>query len=185
MCKRDFILLSDWYCQIQVLEVKNFSHKSYQAPRPPFCWGYSLGTRGGWKLVISSARRIAISATQWRNHTGCHSECEIDFHNGALTCSGQNSLSGYCQVSSRLPALILCYKWNIWAVPLNSSQTTMRAIVGDLELTWQYPLSEFVPNKRGRRALWKSISHFTMGLNGTLCDYVIHGSINCYPCTHH
>ena len=32
-------------------------------------------------------------------------KCEIDFHNGTLACSEQNSLSGYCQVSSRSPAM--------------------------------------------------------------------------------
>ena len=28
--------------------------------------------RGGWKLVISATREVAIIATWWRNHTGCH-----------------------------------------------------------------------------------------------------------------
>ena len=35
---------------------------------------------------------------------------EFDLHNSTLTCSEQNSLSGYCQVSSRLPAIIFRYK---------------------------------------------------------------------------
>ena len=35
-----------------------------------------------------------------------HSEmCEIDLHHGALMCSEGNSLSGNCEVSSRLPAM--------------------------------------------------------------------------------
>ena len=32
-------------------------------------------------------------------------KCEINFHYGALACSEQNSLSGYCQVSSRSPTM--------------------------------------------------------------------------------
>ena len=32
-------------------------------------------------------------------------KCEIDLHNGALACLERNSLSGYCQVSSRSPAM--------------------------------------------------------------------------------
>ena len=32
-------------------------------------------------------------------------KCEIDFHNGTLACLERNSLSRYCQVSSRSPAM--------------------------------------------------------------------------------
>ena len=32
-------------------------------------------------------------------------KCEIDFHNSNLTCVEQNSLSGYCHVSSRSTAM--------------------------------------------------------------------------------
>ena len=44
--------------------------------------------------------------------------------------------------------------------------------MGDLELTWQYPLSEF-HSKQARVLLWKSISYFAMGLNGSPYGYVI------------
>ena len=67
-------------------------------------------------------------------------KCEIDLHNSTLACSEQNSLSGYCQVSSRLSVIILGCKWSIWVVPWESLPTTSyNAIVGDLELTRQCP----------------------------------------------
>ena len=34
-------------------------------------------------------------------------KCEINLHNGTLTCSERNSLSGYCKVRSRLPDIVL------------------------------------------------------------------------------
>lgn len=71
-------------------------------------------------------------------------ECEIDLHNSTLACSERNSLSGYCQVSSRLPVIILGCKWSIWVVPWEFLPTTSyNAMVGDLELTRQCPLSKF------------------------------------------
>ena len=59
-----------------------------------------------WKLVISDARGIAISAMWWPNRAGCLPlrpivKCETNLHNGTLTHSEQNSLSGHYQVSSR------------------------------------------------------------------------------------
>ena len=67
-------------------------------------------------------------------------KCEVDLHNSTLACSERNSLSGYCQVSSRLSVIILGCKWSIWAVPWESLPTTSyNAIVGDLELTRQCP----------------------------------------------
>ena len=91
-------------------------------------------------------------------------KCEIDFHNGALARSEQNSLSGYCQYSSRSPAIILRYKWSIWTVPMASSQTTMRIIKcrsgwSRVHLVW-FPdpsLSEF-RSKQAMAPLWKPIS---------------------------
>lgn len=71
-------------------------------------------------------------------------KCEVDLHNSTLACSERNSLSGYCQVSSRLSVIILGCKWSIWVVPWESLPTTSyNAIVGDLELTRQCSLSEF------------------------------------------
>ena len=52
------------------------------------------------------------------------------------------------------------------------------AIVVDLELTWQYLLSEFRP-KQTKAVL---ISPFTMGLYGSLYDYVIHAGIIATTC---
>ena len=54
-----------------------------------------------------------------------HSEMWNQFTQRRLTSSEQNSLSGYCQVSFRSHAIILHYKWSIWAatweIPSNYS----------------------------------------------------------------
>ena len=131
--------------------------------------------RGGWKLVISDAHRIAISATWWCNPLRLIVKCAIDLHNSSLACLERNSLNGCCQVSSRSLAVILRYKWSIRAVPLKSPQTTLcikNVITGDLELTWQYPLGEFC-SKTVRTPLRKPISRFTVGLIGSSYDYII------------
>ena len=131
--------------------------------------------RGGWKLVISDAHRIAIGATWWCNPLRLIVKCAIDLHNSSLACLERNSLNGCCQVSSRSLAVILRYKWSIRAVPLKSPQTTLcikNVMTGDLELTWQYPLGEFC-SKTVRTLLRKPISHFTVGLIGSSYDYII------------
>ena len=51
-----------------------------------------------------------------------------------------------------------------------------RAIAGDLELTWQYPLSEFRP-KQTKAAC---VNPYTMGLYGSQYDYVIHIALVMY-----
>jgi len=55
----------------------------------------------------------------------------------------------------------------------------INAIVGNLEITCWYPLSKFC-SEQARAPWYKSISHFPMGLNGSLYDYVTCGT-NCYP----
>ena len=64
-----------------------------------------------------------------------HSECEIDFNNGALTYLEQNSLSGYCQVSSRSPAMAFYDTHSsLRGFQRNCSNASL-IIVGNLELT--------------------------------------------------
>ena len=48
---------------------------------------------------------------------------EIDLHNGPFACSKWNSPSGYCQVSSRLPAIY--NQWSIRVIHWESPQTTL------------------------------------------------------------
>ena len=71
------------------------------------------------ELVISDALGIAISAT-WMTDVIVRAaieaivKCEIDFHNGALACLEWNSLSGYCQVSSRSPLWHFMIRIVVW-----------------------------------------------------------------------
>ena len=66
-------------------------------------------------------------------------KCEIDLYNNSLAClEERNLLSGYCQLSSSgsfriMPDYFLHHK---------------NAIVGNLELIWQYPLSKFCSEYR-------------------------------------
>ena len=66
-------------------------------------------------IVTSDKCEVAISAT-WVNDViiqtaiEAHSERWTWFTQTAFVCLGQNSLSGYCQVSSRSPAIALPYK---------------------------------------------------------------------------
>ena len=65
----------------------------------------------------------------------------------------QNLLSGYCQVSSKSTAVAF---YDVQSVPQNilqgfemkhSNASHIRAVVSDLELTWQYQLTEFCPKQ--------------------------------------
>ena len=37
-----------------------------------------------------------------------HNKCEINLHSGAFACSELNSLSGYCEMTSRTPTMAFC-----------------------------------------------------------------------------
>ena len=68
--------------------------------------------RGGWKLAISDTREVAISSTCdviIPTAIEAHSERSTRFTQTAFVCLGRNSLSGYCQVSSRSTAIALPY----------------------------------------------------------------------------
>ena len=107
-----------------------------------------------------------------------HIECEIDLHNGTLACSEQNSLSGHCQVSSRSPAIILHYKWNIWEVPWESLQTTLCIVKchsRQFRVHLTVSTSEF-HSEQARVPLCKSIPH------GRLYDYIIHVALIAIQC---
>ena len=84
-----------------------------------------------------------------------HSERSTRFTQTAFVGLGRNSLSGYCQVSSRSTAIALPYTWNIcvfhWESPWKIL-CIVNTIVINLELTWQYPLSDF-----RCEPLWQSV----------------------------
>ena len=54
-----------------------------------------IGSRGGWKLVISDSHGIAISATWWHNCTSCI-EGQVKARSPAMALDdGQSSLKGF------------------------------------------------------------------------------------------
>ena len=74
-------------------------------------------TRGGWKLVISDAREVAISddvIIRAAIVIEAHSKSEIDLHKQLFVYLEQNSLSGYPQVSSRSTAMAF-YDYDLMA----------------------------------------------------------------------
>ena len=57
-------------------------------------------------------------------------------------------------------------------IPAGNSGHHENVIAVNLELTWQYPLSEF--RAKNESSLCKSVSLFTMGFYVNLYDYIIH-----------
>ena len=71
--------------------------------------------KGGWKLVISGG--TSSSNYSCMNDViiqAAHSERWNRFTQTAFICLGRNSLSRYCQVSSRSTAIALPYTQSIW-----------------------------------------------------------------------
>ena len=95
-----------------------------------------------------------------------------------LTSKGQPcpTSSGCCQVSSRSTTIAVPYTLSIWVFPWKSTRKTLRIIKwhsgrsrGHLTV-----FTEWVLLQTNESCLCKSISSFTMGLYGSLYDYVIH-----------
>ena len=81
-------------------------------------------------------------------------KCEIDLHNGALTCSERNSISEYCQVNSRSTAIALCdAQSSLRGFSRKSSKASLVA------KDYGRRSSEFC-SEQARVPLWKSISHY-------------------------
>ena len=57
-----------------------------------------------------------------------HSERWTRFTQTAFVCLRQNSLSEYCQVSSRSTSIALPYTWSIWVFPWESLQKILRIL---------------------------------------------------------
>ena len=133
-------------------------------------------------------------------------KCEINLHNCVLFCWEQKSLSGHRKVRSRSPPMAFD---SLRGFPRNRSNSSLhprllpmpksrawggawvrgyaslvaKIIAGGLELTQRCPLTKF-HFKQSRVPLCKSISHFTLGLNGSPYDYVIHVALIGIPrCT--
>ena len=92
-------------------------------------------------------------------------KCDIDMHNGTLACLEPNLLSGHHQVSSRSPAIIICYKWSIWAVSWESPQTIPLIIKCHSRQSGFHLAESFVSSKWGRHSvnqfhtsLWASMA---------------------------
>ena len=68
---------------------------------------------------------------------------EIDMRTQNSFCLFRTKLSGYCQVSSRSTARVFYDAQNFPQGNTQMLRIQGRVIVSNLELTWQYPLSEF------------------------------------------
>ena len=98
------------------------------------------------------------------------------FTQTAFVCLGRNSLSWYCQVSSRLTAIALPYTRSIWVFPWESQWKIVNIIKchGRQSRAHLAVSTERVSFRTKNGCLWKPILHFTMGLYSSLHDYIIH-----------
>ena len=81
-------------------------------------------------------------------------KCKIGLHNDTLACSEQNSLSGYCQVSYRLPTMAFCdVQSSLKGFPRNRSNASLTTKDHSRDLELPYPLSKFSPNKGGHHCV--------------------------------
>ena len=105
-----------------------------------------------------------------------HSERWNRFTQTALVRLEQNSLSGYCQVSSRSTAMAFYDAQNFpRGFPRkHSNASRIRKSYSDQSRAHLAASTEWVSSQTNERCLCKSISPFTMCLYGSPHDYVIH-----------